>query len=130
MGKEMETTTKVEKSPGFLFILQYPVHTTVAVCFSILYEYISFEIIKKSSFKYLFLAQLTGIFWYNLYSLKDGVTTAKYFSTFIALIALLMLTRLISGERIYGRIVRIRKWLKKRAEAGRHRAMNEEIGNK
>lgn len=117
--------SKVEKSPGFLFILQYPVHSTVAVCFSILYEYICFELIKKTSYKYLFLTQLTGLFWYNLYSLREGVTTLKYFATFTAFVALIMLSRVVSGDRIYSRIVRLRKWFKRKEQNGHSHIVEE-----
>lgn len=72
--------------------------------------------IKKSSFKYLFLTQITGIFWYNLYAMKEGLTTSRYFSTFFSFISLLMLTRLLSVEKIYNRIIRLKKLWKKRNE--------------
>lgn len=56
--------------------------------------------IKNSSFKKLFLTQLTGIFWFNIFYFKEGISTQLYFSTFISFIAFILHTELIPFEKI------------------------------
>lgn len=56
--------------------------------------------IKNSSFKKLFLTQLTGIFWFNIFYFKEGISTSLYFSTFISFIALILQANLIPFEKI------------------------------
>lgn len=103
--------TQTSECPKFMFILEYPIQTVIAVIISIIYEYLCLEVIKNSSFRILFLSQLAGIFWFNIYSFKKGINTSLYFSALASFIALILITKIISAKKLLGKFEKWLNWL-------------------
>lgn len=54
---------------------------------------------------------MTGVFWLNVYLLKQGLTTIRYFSAFIGFICIILLTKIVDYEAVSRLIYRIGKWI-------------------
>lgn len=99
---------------GFFFILEYPIHTLITIIVSLLYEYLCFEMLKKASFKYLFLSQLTGLFWRNVYLMVNSNFSLKlYFSTFACAVSLVILMRLFEVDSLMRKVHRALEFVRK-----------------
>ena len=61
------------------------------------YDYVIFEIIKKTGYGELLQTQLTSIIWVNIYTAisKGDLTIRMYFSTFLFAIILIMISNLV-----------------------------------
>jgi hypothetical protein len=82
--------------------------------------------IKNSTFKKVFLTQLTGIFWFNIFYLKEGNSTSLYFSTLISLLSLAILTHIISVQKINQFVRMCPQWLRKKVR-NKPNQMTEEL---